>query len=198
MGSGGTHGESFTRGDRLFAGDVPRRLHRPRDPWPSLELSPRELAASRRMAPVVELVSVLAFDACFLEAVEEVRRGGSPDAVAARYVWREGRTRRVVRELLVVPARERPEYPAHPILALAGFAEMVGSQLDPGSSKEWPHAKRRDAAIWLARVGARRCIHCNAPLASDGGRRRYCTTHTPRGRRAERSSAPTVTRSPDY
>lgn len=157
-----------------------------------MELSPKEVAAQRGMAPVYELVSVLAFDRAFLDAVEQVRNGADVDGIARRYVWREGRTRRVMRELLARSAQTSwPAYPAQPVLELAAYGVVVGP-LAPGDATQWPHGKRLgEAAIMLARLGAGRCVSCAAALAGDG-RRRYCSPCQPPDW-AERSDREAIT-----
>ena len=130
------------------------------------------------MAPVHELVFVLAYNDDFLATVEQVREGADLDAIARRYVRREGRTLRVMRHVLVRAAASRSEFPAQPVLELGVVSVAVDAPLSPDDPADWPHAKRRgEAALMLARLGSRRCIECGARLASDGRRRRYCGAH---------------------
>jgi hypothetical protein len=138
------------------------------------------------MAPVWHLVSVLGFDDHFLAEVERVRSGASVDGIARSYVWREGRSRRVFRELLTRSAGSQWTNPAQPVLELAGVGVACGPR-EPGDPAEWTHAKRQDeAARMLARIGAKRCIWCSTRLASDRRRQRYCDAHQPRGPYADK------------
>jgi hypothetical protein len=133
------------------------------------------------MAPVYELVTVLAFDDTFLAALEQIRNGSDADHIARRYVWRDSRPRRVIRRVLEQSAASRwPAYPSQPVLELAVHGVTVGDRLEPDDPTQWPHAKRHgEAAAMLARMGAGRCVRCGALLAADGARRRYCSPCEP-------------------
>ncbi len=158
------------------------------NPWPAFDLLPKELAALARMAPVYELVSVLAYDDGFVAAVDQVREGADLDAIARRYVRREGRTLRVMLHVLAHSAASRSAFPAQPVLELGVVSVVVDAPLTPDDPADWPHAKRRvEAARMLARLGSGGCIECGARLASDGRPRRYCGPHEPRGPYAEKN-----------
>lgn len=169
-------------GERRYDGEVRRARHRRLEPWIDREsgagLPPKERAVQTAYAPVHALVRALAIDQAFLDAVECVRIGSeSADQLARRYVRRESRPRDVMRYVIERAAASRIANAQLRVLGVAAVAVWPSAPLSENEPTEWTHAKRLpQAAAMLARLGARQCVVCGTPLASDG-RRRYCGTH---------------------
>lgn len=189
---------------------MPRRRHRPRQPWRSLELSPKERADQVRLEPVRRLASVLVGDGAARQAVADLRSGlVTEEELACQYVWRAGYTRDVAAAIFREAARSPSPDPRRAILSLADGCVFVDAPLDEGDPRQWPHtdpSRRVEAAAMLAAMGADRCMKlcpgkagmkiCRAIVARDGQRRRYCSMHEPRtdlARKVDRADRDAIT-----
>jgi hypothetical protein len=167
-----------------YDGEAPHRKHRRQEPWRdhatgAALLSPKERAVQTTYWPVHSLMRALAANDAFLDAIECVRNGvESADRIARRYVRRAGWAREVMRHVVEKAASSESSNPQMRVLGVAAVAVFVNAPLTQADPAQWTHAKRlREAATMLVRLGSRRCLICDAVLAHDGGRRRYCAAH---------------------
>jgi hypothetical protein len=157
-----------------------RRLRRHPD---LADSSPKEIAADAASLPYLTLAAVLMRDESFMAAVATIRdQPQTLEAFAKRYVPKNGRGRRLIRQMLAAAAAEPDALHARARLgSLASWSVWADAEVDEGERVRWgrSNARYRTGAELVARRGAGICLAPSCPTAVLR-RRLWCRVHAQR------------------